>query len=123
MTVKEVFSEGLALTGFSNDLYFNSSDISSRMLSIVNTVLADIYYIKQKDGFKRITDENAEIELSEREVYDCLIYGIAAFVVNILGSAEEYKFFEVIYRHKKSILERKCSIGEIQDTFVKGCDC
>lgn len=122
MTAKEIFDEALTLTGYGITELFDSSDISSRALVIVNAVYSDVYFLNHKEGFEKIHSIDDTVNIGERELCDCMIYGIAAMIANILGSENDYKVFSSLYNYKKSLLLKKCEITQIQDTFVKGCD-
>ena len=122
MTAKELFITALELCGFGANDIFETADISDKLLSIVNTVYSDIYFINNTDGFVKLESEDGTLNLGERELRDCAVYGVASLIKNIMGSAEDYAVFEGIYNQKKQKLSRKCEIKQVKDTLVKGCD-
>lgn len=122
MTAKELYLVALELTGANDDDVFELNDVSDRLISIVNTVYAEIFYANHSDGFEPIVNEDDILNLSQNEIYDCAVYGVAAYIQNILGSSYDYEVFERIYNLKKKKLKTKCTITTVDDTFVRGSD-
>lgn len=120
MTAKELFNTALEMAGFTGNSLFETADISEKLISIVNTVYSDIYFLNHKSGFIPITSPEDSLNLNEDELYDCAVYGVAAFIQNIMGTNEDYGVFKSIYTCKKQKLKSKCEIKSISDTFLKG---
>ena len=120
MTAKELFNTALEMAGLTDDNIFESTDISEKMISIVNTVYSDIYFLNHKSGFIPINSPDDSLNLNENELYDCAVYGVAAFIQNIKGTKEDYGGFKSIYTCKKQAIKSKCEIKSISDTFLKG---
>lgn len=122
MTASELFNTALELAGYSEKELLGSSDIGTKIVSIVNTVYADIYFSANKTGFEGISNADDELALDDDALYDCAVYGVAALIQNILGSYEDFEVFDKIYKHKKKRISRKCEVKQIKDTFARGSD-
>lgn len=120
MTAKELFNTALEMAGLNGENLFETTDISEKMISIVNTVYSDIYFLNHKSGFMPITSSEDSLALNENELYDCAVYGVAAYIQNIMGTTEDYGVFKSIYTCKQKKLKSKCEIKSISDTFLKG---
>lgn len=123
MTAKELFKVSIEIAGYSADDIFETTDISEKLLSIVNTIYADIHYLTKNDEFVPLDNAEQTLNLSTKAINDCAIYGVAYLIQNILGSTSDYTVFENMYNSKKQQLKAKCEIKQIKDTFVKGSDC
>lgn len=119
MTAKELFNEALELAGFGDSEVFKASDFDERMLRIVNAVYAEIFFIGNKDRFSKLDLADEKLNLGEKELYDCAVYGVAALIQNIMGTKEDYEVFEKIYKGKLQELKVKCEMKSVTDTFLK----
>lgn len=123
MTAENLFNTALELAGFGVEDIFETTNIGNKLLSIVNTVYSDLHYLCSKDEFVPLTDITQTLNLPDKALNDCAVYGVASLVQNILGTTNDYVVFNGIYNCKKQQLKKKCEIKQIQDTFIKGSDC
>ncbi len=122
MTAEKLFKVALEIAGYCADDIFETTDISEKLLSIVNTVYADIHYLTKTTAFTPLDEPSQVLDLDEKAINDCAVYGVAYLIQNILGSVYDYTVFENMYNYKKQQLKKKCEIKQIKDTFLRGSD-
>ena len=123
MTAEKLFNTALELAGYGGEDVFETTNIGDRLLSIVNTIYSDLHYLNSKDAFVPLTEITQSLDLPDRALNDCAVYGVASLIQNILGTADDYAVFYGMYNCKKQQLIKKCEIKQVQDVFVKGSDC
>ena len=123
MTAEKLFNTALELAGYSTEDIFETTNIGERLLSIVNTVYSDLHFLNSKEEFVPLTETSQTLNLSNKAVNDCAVYGVASLIQNILGTTNDYAIFKGIYNCKKQQLKKNCKISQIQDAFLKGSDC
>lgn len=122
MTAEKLFKTALEIAGYGGEDVFETTNIGDRLLSIVNTIYSDLHYLSSKSEFAPLTDITQTLDLSEKALNDCAVYGVASLIQNILGTTNDYVVFNGIYNCKKQQLKSKCEIKQVQDTFLKGSD-
>lgn len=123
VTAEQLFNTALEISGYNTNDIFETSNIGERLLSIVNTIYSDLYYLNGKKDFVPVTEISQELDLEPQALNNCAVFGVASLIQNILGTTNDYDVFKVIYDCKKQQLKKHCEIGQISDTFVKGSDC
>ena len=103
MTAEKLFKIALEIAGYSANDIFETTDISEKLLSIVNTIYADIHYLTKTDEFIPLDNASQSLDLSEKSINDCAIYGVAYLIQNILGSTSDYTVFENMYNFKNHL--------------------
>ena len=119
MTAEKLFNIALEISGYGGEDVFETTNIGDKLLSIVNTIYSDLHYLSSKEEFKPLTDVTQKLQISEKALNDCAVYGVASLIQNILGTADDYAVFNGVYNCKKQQLIRKCEIKQIKDTFLK----
>lgn len=115
MTAKEIINKAIILLGY-NDINGNTGDarLQSASLGAVNAVYSDLYYLNEKTGFETISDAEQVIDLDERTLNDVMPYGVASYIAQSIGDADNQQFFAIIYNQKRKTVTTKNSI---QDTL------
>ena len=113
MTGKEIISKSLMLLGL-QDGTGNTSD--ARFLALSKNalvfVLADIFSRLGQD-FKELKSLDVSIDLPRSVLYDCVPYGVAAFVAEGIGDGDKQQYFSAIYNLKRKSVVPSGDIGDI----------
>ncbi|MBO5745721.1 MAG: hypothetical protein J6S13_01340 [Clostridia bacterium] len=113
MTGKEIISKSLMLLGL-QDSTGNTSD--ARFLALSKNalcfVLADIFSRLGQD-FEELKSLDVQIDLPRQVLYDCVPYGVAAFVAEGVGDGDKQQYFSAIYNLKRGSVVPNGDIGDI----------
>lgn len=101
MTAKDMISKAIVLLGY-NDDRGNTSDSRFQIASktAVNSVMAELFYCLNNDGFKEIEALSDEIKLPERVLYNIMPYGVASLIAESIGDADKQAYFGAIYNRR-----------------------
>ncbi len=88
------------------------TDIDENVITAINTVYADLYYLINKDGFNEITTAQENINLPENALNDIMPYGVASFMASFQGDSDNQQFFSKIYNLKRKSFVKDESVQD-----------
>lgn len=113
MTGKEIISKALMLLGFQDG---DGNTLDARFLALAKNalvfVLADIFSRLGQD-FDNLKSLDVQIDLPLSVLYDCVPYGVAAFVAEGVGDGDKQQYFSAIYNLKRKSVVPSGDIGDI----------
>ena len=114
MTGSEVLQRSLQLLGYSegNGNSHISQVVRNRALAVVNLVYAELSRNCGKDN-KPINSLSDEIELSDRVLNEIMPCGIAMYLANAEGDANNEAFWGREYNNKRATLTRVEQIKDV----------
>ena len=108
--------------------YSADDDTAARRLEIANDVYAEIFYIesaadKKIKEFNAITSLDDELNLSERALNDCMVYGLCeAFALNE-NDSDNQSYYAAIYNEKIKRLKKRTTLRQDVMASPEGADC
>ena len=108
MTGSEMIRNALGKLGY-NDSLNNvglSNRLMNRQLDILNQVYIELLVLTKAAEIKPIESINDELQLTAEVIYDCMTYGVAAFIAQSEGDADNQQIFMSIYMQKKNRLNK-----------------
>ncbi len=114
MTADKVIKRAIEMLGL-NDIYGSTGDarLQTASLSALNTVYADLFYLKNTDGFQEISDISEPLSLDERTLYNVMPYGVAAYIAQSLGDTDSQQFFSILYNSKRKTVVNTSTIQDM----------
>ena len=112
MKLTNIFENAARLCGMAEDYYKNndSSELSARALTAVNTTLFDLCEEAEHESLLE------EVSLPAA-VTDAAVYGTAMYLSLAFGDTDRASFFSKIYNSKRTTV--KSGKGEIEDRLPK----
>lgn len=108
MTGSEMIRNALGKLGYNDSL--NNMGLSNRLinrqLDILNQVYIELQVLTKAAEIKPIESINDQLQLTAEVLYDCMTYGVAAFIAQSEGDADNQQIFMSIYTQKKNRLNK-----------------
>lgn len=123
MTVQESIRSALALLGYTGEYDFsNDSALLKRTVTIANAVFSDLFYLihpRRSDGsevtFTPITSASQTVDLPDRIVNDCFVYGLAMWLAQSENDGDNQQLFAALYNQKRAAASR---FTQIESSFL-----
>lgn len=122
MTAEEIYNKALAITGYASSGLSDLTKVNEQALNFVNIAYADLFYLKNSDGFKELGSLSDSPDLEEIQLQDCIGFYIAALIANMLGCDEEYNLYLKTYEEKKKRFKNHSKSSQITDVLPKEWD-
>lgn len=108
MTGSEMIRNALGKLGYNDSL--NNVGLSNRLmgrqLDILNQVYIELLVLTKAEEVKPLDSIADELKLAAEVLYDCMPYGVAAFIAQSEGDADNQQIFMSIYTQKKNRLNK-----------------
>ncbi len=101
MTAIEIFERALKLLSYIGEDGSYDDSLNLKALSIINAVYADLYFLKNEDGFKPLSNLSETPLLSNRILNDVFVYGVAMHLALSVGDGINQQVFTTIYNSKR----------------------
>ena len=101
MKAIEIYEKALKMLGYIFEDGSYDDSLNLKALSILNMVYADLYFIKNNDGFQPLMSLNDIPKLSERIITDVMPYGVAMHLALSAGDGLNNQVFATIYNSKR----------------------
>ena len=115
MTGSEMITNALGKLGY-NDSLNNvglSNRLMNRQLDILNQVYIELLVATKADEIKPLKSVNDELQLTAEVLYDCMSYGVAAFIAQSEGDADNQQIYMTLYMQKKNRLNRIETVEDV----------
>ena len=115
MTGSEMIRNALGKLGY-NDSFNNvglSNRLIGRQLDILNQVYIELLVATNAADIKPLESINDELQLTAEILYDCMPYGVAAFIAQSEGDADNQQIFMSLYMQKKNRLNRRETVEDV----------
>lgn len=115
MTGNEMMKKALVLLGYTDSTGEISGEqrFRSRALTVINSVYADLFYIRNSGGFIQLDKITDNIELPERVLNDVMPYGVAAFLAQSESDGDMQQTFISLYNSKRAALTKSEAVGDV----------
>lgn len=115
MTGSEMIRNALGKLGYNDSL--NNVGLSNRLmgrqLDILNQVYIELLVLTKAKDIKPLESVNDELQLTAEILYDCMPYGVAAFIAQSEGDADNQQIFISLYMQKKNRLNKTETIEDV----------
>lgn len=123
MTASEMIKRATNRLGYTSD-----DDSAARRLEIVNDVYAELFFLesgegKQEKKFKPLTRLSDELNLSERALNDCMVYGLCEAFALSENDSDNQSYYAAIYNEKIKRLPIRTAIRQDVIVTPEGADC
>lgn len=123
MTASEMIKRAVNRLGYSDD-----EDSAARRLEIVNDVYAEIFYTESADNkeiktFKPITNLTDELNLSERALNDCMVYGLCEAFALSENDSDNQGYYAELYSQKLMRLPKRTATRQDVQPVPEGANC
>ncbi len=117
MTASKIIEKAMKLLGYDILQKTGSvTDIDENVITAINTVYADLYFLINKDGFTEISNANETVNLPEKAVSDIMPYGVASFMASFQGDNDNQQFFSKIYNLKRKGFIKEETVDDVLPT-------
>ena len=108
--------------------YDSGDDSAARRLEIVNDVYAELFFLESDEGkqdkeFKPLTNLTDELNLSERALNDCMVYGLCEAFALSENDSDNQGYYAGIYNEKIKRLPRRTTLRQDVMVTPEGADC
>ena len=112
MKLSSIFEHAARLCGMAEDYYKDndSSELSARALTAINTTLFDLCEEKEHES---LLDEIS----AEKQIIDAAKYGTAMYLSLAFGDTDKASFFSNIYSDKRAAV--KSNTSRVKDLLPK----
>ncbi len=114
MTAGQIFNRALLLLGYATDGH--NDGIRSRAVATLNAAYVDICRVLMVD-FEPIKTMADKVCFGEGTATDVMVYGVAMFIAQSEGDAENQAVFCDIYNRKRASL---ATTDKIKDVIFRG---
>lgn len=118
MTGNEMINKALVLLGYTDSMGNISGDqrFRTRALTVLNSIYADLFYLKNSSGFSPLKAVSDSVNLPERELNDVMPYGVAALLAQSENDGDAQQTFVTLYNTKRAALTYSESVNDVIPT-------
>lgn len=115
MTGNEMIKKALVLLGYTDSTgeISGGQRFSSRALTVLNTIYADLFYILNSGDFVALKVTGDDINLPERALNDVMPYGVAAMLAQSESDGDNQQLFVTLYNSKRAALTHTDSVKDV----------
>ncbi len=110
MTAGQILNRALLLLGYRTDSH--NDGIRGRAIPIINAAYVDICRALMTD-FEPIKQLSDRVGIDEKIAQDVMVYGVAMFIAQSEGDAENQAVFCELYNRKRGTLALSDSIKDV----------
>ncbi len=108
--------------------YTESDDSAAGRLGVVNDVYAEIFYAesnanKKEKVFKPLTSLTDELNLSERALNDCMVYGLCEAFALSENDSDNQSYYAELYNQKFKMLPKRTATRQDVQPTPEGANC
>ncbi len=97
--------------------YDNTDELNKSVLTAVNTIAMDIFYINNSEGFTPVKTVNDVLDFPEEVINDTIPHGVASLLAEIMDDGEKQQIYAAYYNRKRTKLT---VISSVEDKLPRG---
>ena len=97
--------------------YDNTDELNKSVLTAVNTIAMDIFYINNSEGFTPIKTVNDVLDFPEEVINDTIPHGVASLLAEIMDDGEKQQIYAAYYNRKRMKLT---VMSSVEDKLPRG---
>ena len=115
MTGHEAVKKAAEMLGYTaaNGNINLSARLAAKQLTLLNLVYSDLWRVCETGEFVPLKLLQDEIQLPERALNDCFLYGLAAFMAQSESDGDQQQIYILLYNRKRTGLSRRESIVDV----------